>query len=467
MVYTVPGDELTAAKQLCGFTNWHRVRPDAIHNIITVEGVKSKNVIAILILLFKHESIDALLVDGLEDDDLTLVKYENYLRSQGRKKSFKSFIICPGRRDLVNMFLETQWEVWVAVLDFKDGNLTPITLPSSSGLPLDYDEIGKTGYSVVYKGTLWPSHYKGIEGEDGSKEDKKYQYYHRELVNLEQIRMIENVHLSKLLAYCEQAADGPQKLKRTTNVFIWALQQITGLTHALELIHQTGTRHGDLKPSNTLHFANGDDTNLGTLKIADFGVSRKHSVETGLRTKPTITSASTFTYKAAEAREPYKSWLSRSRKYDGWSLGCIMLEFVIWLLHDFADITSFKNQRKPRDSEYYRPIIGSDPDTKVIEDAMEVHPMVDEAVRGLEEHPWFKGTAIQSITKLARLDLLKIKPETRLGAGDMHRALQDILATAREDMSLFTEEVNEAHPVPLIFSQPAQNVTSQATYGQH
>jgi serine/threonine protein kinase len=171
--------------------------------------------------------------------------------------------------------------------------------------------------------------------KDGPKNDKD-RYFREEMANLKQTHMIMNEHLSKPLASCEQArciffpwagsgdladfweANGPLELKRTADVFIWALRQITGITHALELIHEEKIRHGDLKPSNILHFTD-DNTKLGTLKIADFGVSRKHERATGFRTMPTITKASTFTYEAPEAHEPYSKLLIRSRKYDCWS----------------------------------------------------------------------------------------------------------------------------------------------------
>ncbi|KAI8952095.1 kinase-like domain-containing protein [Xylaria longipes] len=512
--------ELKDAKEECPLTKQNHIRPDIIRNIITAESVKDElpptwgrwlipcwdweledkvqrasKVIAILVLLGRYDSIDALLKDGLVDDHLPLVKDGNCLRSQCGKKSFESFNTCRGYRDLADMFLETQWVVWAPILDFKAGNLTPIRLQPSSTLPFDYEVVATTTYSAVYKGTLWPSHYKGIKDKphgkfciaikqfkDGPKADKN-RHYREELANLKLIQMIEDEHLSKPLACCEQArsiffpwagggdlwdfweANGPQELKRTLDVFLWALRQITGLTHALELIHQAKTRHGDLKPSNILHFTDGN-TKLGTLKIADFGVSRTHKIETGLRKNPTITKASTFIYEAPEAHDSFKNLQSRSRKYDCWSMGCIMLEFVIWLLYDCKAISSCLIKRDPPDHAYYRPIAGPDPRNQAIEDAMEVHPVVNKAVREMENHIWFENTAVEAIVKLVKSGLLKIKPEERLGAGDTHKALQAILATAQKDLSPFTKEVDPALPVPPIFSQPAPKVSIQATYEQ-
>lgn len=511
-------EELKAAQADCLLTKWKHIRPDIIHKIITAETVKDElpptwgrrlipcwdwelehkvqrasKVIAILVLLDRHDYIDVLLKDGLIDDHLPLVKDGDCLRSQCGEKKFKSFDTCRGSGNFANMFLETQWAVWAPILDFKAGNLTPINLQPSSTLPFDYTLVDTTDYSTVYKGTLWPLHYKGIkvtphsevciaikQFKDGPIADKT-RHYREELANLKLIQMIEDEHLSKPLACCEQARsiffpwadggdlwgfwelNGPHELQRTPDTFLWVLQQITGLTQALELIHQAKTRHGDLKPSNILHFNYGT-TKLGTLKIADFGVSRTHRMETDLRETPTITKASTFMYEAPEAHNSFKDLQSRSRKYDCWSMGCIMLEFVIWLLYNRTAIISCLNQRDPPHHEYYRPIAGSDPKSQAIEDAMEGHPVVNRAVEEMEKHIWYENTAMEAIVKLVQSGLLKIKPEERLGASDTHKALQAILAAAQKDLSPFTKEVDPTLPVPLIFGQPAPKTSIQATY---
>lgn len=181
-------EELKAAQEGCPLTKCKRIRPDIIHKVITAESVKDElpltwgrrlfpcwdwelehrvqrasKVIAILVLLGRQDCIDALLSDGLIDDHLPLVKDGDCPRSQRGEKSFKSFNSCCGARDLADIFLETQWVVWAPILDFKAGDLTPIDLQPSSTLPLDYEKVDITDYSTVYKGTMWPLHYKGIK----------------------------------------------------------------------------------------------------------------------------------------------------------------------------------------------------------------------------------------------------------------------------------------------------------------
>ncbi|KAK5630878.1 hypothetical protein RRF57_006593 [Xylaria bambusicola] len=513
---------LEEAKEECPLTKREHIRPDIIRKIITVEAVKGElpttwgrwlfpcwdwdledkvqrtsRVIAIIGLLDRFDLIDTLLMDGLTDDHLPLVKdADNCLRSQCGKNIFKSFNTHRGNKNLAHKFLETQWMVWAPILDFKAGNLTSIPLQPSSTLPFDYERVAETTYSAVYKGTLWQLHHKGLSNNPGDEiciaikkfkdgpKDAKDRYYHDELKTLKQIQMIEDEHINKALACCDQTrciffpwasggdlwdfwdANGPQELKRTPDVFLWALEQITGLTHALTMIHRAETRHGDLKPSNILHF-NDDTTKLGTLKIADFGVSRMHKIETGLRNSPTITKASTFVYEAPEAHDYFKGRESRSRKYDCWSMGCIMLEFVIWLLYDCAAVSSCHDKRDPPDRSYYRLIPGPNPRKQAIEEAVEVHPMVDRAIGEMKHHVWFKNTAMEAITNLVKSDLLKIKAGERLGAGETYITLQTILAEAQKDTSAFSREIDPKLPVPRIFSTPAKQTSTQATYEQH
>jgi serine/threonine protein kinase len=134
-----------------------------------------------------------------------------------------------------------------------------------------------------------------------------------------------------------------------------ALVQLKGLADALEKLHNfsdgpydlatvpsneddavnqksrnDSIRHGDLKPENLLHFTN-SDTELGTLKIADMGLAKQHILRTVNRKYPTTTRYSTIQYQAPEAATTLQGGLSRL--YDLWSMGCIIFEFIIWLLH--------------------------------------------------------------------------------------------------------------------------------------
>lgn len=101
-------------------------------------------------------------------------------------------------------------------------------------------------------------------------------------------------------------------------------------------------RHGDLKPENILRFK-GAGTSLGTLKIADMGLAKRHVVATQDRSHLTSTRYGTIRY---EAPETVTALQGRSRLYDIWSMGCITLEFIIWILYGNDELNNFYNQVK-------------------------------------------------------------------------------------------------------------------------
>jgi len=152
---------------------------------------------------------------------------------------------------------------------------------------------------------------------------------------------------------------------------LWTLKQMTGIASGLFLIHtftvpyplsvpgagnvrlpkdvelsaQGGEefygRHGDIKPENILWFADGGiDYAKGVLQIADFGLGRFHGRDSRSGVNPdTVLSSPTYEPPELKLRQPV------SRAYDIWSLGCLYLEFVTWLLKGSAEIDGFSNFR--------------------------------------------------------------------------------------------------------------------------
>ncbi|KAJ3577070.1 hypothetical protein NPX13_g3500 [Xylaria arbuscula] len=109
------------------------------------------------------------------------------------------------------------------------------------------------------------------------------------------------------------------------------LEQLTGLMGALCLMHNEKFRHGDLKPENILIFHEDEhEGQIGTLKISDMGQAQCHQQQTCYRSQPTQTRIGTMRYEAPEAVISINK--PRSRLYDVWSMGCIFLEFIVWLL---------------------------------------------------------------------------------------------------------------------------------------
>ncbi|PVH91951.1 kinase-like protein [Periconia macrospinosa] len=129
----------------------------------------------------------------------------------------------------------------------------------------------------------------------------------------------------------------------------WVFSQLYGLAEAIKALHHSNKekalRHGDLKPENILCFENLEkEQNNGFLScilvVADVGSSRSHDNVTELRTNSTRTKIGTIKYKPPETELQPNEPLSR--RYDIWSLGCIYLEFMIWLLYGPGGFVQFR-----------------------------------------------------------------------------------------------------------------------------
>lgn len=141
---------------------------------------------------------------------------------------------------------------------------------------------------------------------------------------------------------------GSQKVRR------WAWDQILGLTNGLARLHEKNTRHGDVKPENILRFNDSSGSQLGPLVIADVGIAKYHAIETEARMnegKSTSTRSRTRRYAPPEIDFPDKDENGKvrvlSRRYDSWSLGCVLLEFIIWLNRGRNGLKDLDRLRNP------------------------------------------------------------------------------------------------------------------------
>lgn len=221
---------------------------------------------------------------------------------------------------------------------------------------------------------------------------------------------------------------------RTHQLAVWCLRQMLGLAEALEFLHnqiggQANFRHGDLKPGNILHFPTGG--RYGTLKIADFGISRIHELGTLQRQGPTMTRATTPSYEAPEAvfaKGP------RSRKYDIWSLGCIFLEFTIWFMRDWAAVENFSLARRSTPGgEVEFPHFYQESASKA-EGSTEVHPAVVDNILGLRRlAEGAEGTVFRDLLHIIEFKLLRIEVEDRVDAKTLCEQLTAVLNRLHRD----------------------------------
>ncbi|KAH6720081.1 putative ALK tyrosine kinase receptor [Leptodontidium sp. MPI-SDFR-AT-0119] len=122
------------------------------------------------------------------------------------------------------------------------------------------------------------------------------------------------------------------------------ISQLRGMADAVEMLHNpegtTHIRHGDIKPENILRFPGPDKRTIGTFKISDFGSAKRHAVVTCLRGKTVDGRWATKVYEPPESMTNKSG--ATSRLYDIWSMGCVTLEWIIWLLYGNNELTEFK-----------------------------------------------------------------------------------------------------------------------------
>lgn len=196
-------------------------------------------------------------------------------------------------------------------------------------------------------------------------------FYTKEQVTLEKMRDLNHSHLIKaVVAYRKGddrcfvfpwAQEGSlwdfwrnHSASLDEDLVSWAIGQMVGLSDGLRQLHysdilrandlgqlrHTGTRHGDIKPDNILCFVSGKKR---TLVLADVGLAKYHPDYTRDRTKATTTRHGSRIYEPPEMSTDREK-IVVSRKYDVWSLGCVFLEFTIWLLYGRSGLDLFHSK---------------------------------------------------------------------------------------------------------------------------
>jgi serine/threonine protein kinase len=257
------------------------------------------------------------------------------------------------------------------------------------------------------------------------------------------------------------------------NTVLWSIKQMFGITSALDCIHvfevkfdlnvsgkvrlQDGGaklilkageekfgRHGDIKPENILWFKDGD-----VLKLTDFGLGRFHGRDSRSHIDPRKISG-TLTY------EPPECSLARgvSRKYDIWSLGCLFLEFVTWLLKGAAKITEFANKRGLETG-----FINDDTFFTVFTD---INHQKDASVREGVIH-WVDDLhthkrctqLIHDLLDLVMGSMLKVDPDERQPAEQLKEEMEKLVQKAEESDIYLIEAAPRPLNTPIAASRPS------------
>jgi serine/threonine protein kinase len=135
----------------------------------------------------------------------------------------------------------------------------------------------------------------------------------------------------------------------------WVAEQCLGLAEGLHHIHdykyvcdptdvplKSHGFHGDIKPDNILRYRNwaGHEDPRGILQITDFGISSFHQTSTAVDIKARILG---HPYRPPESQLIV---MNTTQSLDIWTLGCLYLDFLSWLVEGPSAFDRFETMRE-------------------------------------------------------------------------------------------------------------------------
>ncbi|CZR63081.1 uncharacterized protein PAC_12978 [Phialocephala subalpina] len=386
----------------------------------------------------------------------------------------------------VEEFCRVQWWFLAPVFEFNPScRVDHYELEDERVLPYmnSDDKASKVegGFSEVWPVRIHPSHQRALKPQDDiyplvavkRLHSTNKDAFQAEVENLKAFNENKNEHIIELLAtYQHQGryhlvfpyADYNLRShwKRTPrpwltpDITLWTVEQMLGLTGAIACIHSSSFvrkpsttsashgllqvdtkeerfgRHGDIKPENILwsNDVNGDEK--GMLKITDFGLSQRHSQDSRSRVDPTTIGCSpTYAPPELALQQPV------SRSYDIWSLGCVFVECITWLLAgadaivDFALARGLKNGKAGVDENtfYQLKALRRTPGPIAV-----VKDSVISWIQQLRENSRCSAL-VHDLLDLVQFRVLVVEPALRITAQTLAKSLHDMLARGKVDVS--------------------------------
>ncbi|KAK0710366.1 hypothetical protein B0T21DRAFT_376483 [Apiosordaria backusii] len=375
----------------------------------TSSDISYRKTLAVLILANKHAQLEAFMDCNVHDSVLPLINkppedanYRLCFHDDLESKSLKCFE--GWTDDELNTFYERQW--WVSAPYFAGqgnhyqlNNRLPLPFrklpPNPDGKVIGPNEGGggHVTFIEIQEGHCDPSLHQPPNGphfalkklRDGATKAE----FDREVTILRRLsrRSDRKDHLVKLLFtmelqdplefylvfpratgdlnYLWKNVEPPKRggSEATTRLGRWVASQCHGVADALSHVHDMREEqvqqmdpptnssednssnygiHADIKPANLLWFKKGEDSQYaydGIIQLADFGISSVHHTESRSDAK---LGGHTKTYRPPELELPQ----SVSRSVDIWSLGCVFLEFISWMVLGKPTDEFAKDRRK-------------------------------------------------------------------------------------------------------------------------
>ncbi|KAF5008603.1 hypothetical protein FDECE_5137 [Fusarium decemcellulare] len=417
---------------------------------------------------------------------------------------------------MISRFSENQWKFLAPVLSTKQPNYD---LHLSSILPFTSkkDSHKQGAFSRVFKVKIHKGHYQDPEQEGDSppecfaikeirpttEEERKNveRNWESEAKALQKMNELKEKHIVRFITAFKRGNEGS---KDHYLMFEWAdggslrdvwidrdkehtkgaplvreaVQQLLGISKALCAAHDldgkgSSFRHGDLKPENILCFRNGNrSTTFGTLKIGDWGLAKHHNLATQLRTKQTSTRHGTLRYEPPEVAtglsqpDGHKSRLSRL--YDMWSMGCVILELIIWLQYGQDELLRFNVNVKGK-SIHDGPCYEIETDDNGRQTAKVHHVVIRWMDHMASEPACSPGTALGDLLTVVRDKLLVVQLPPQMGNSYINES-NDQPDGPSIHISPPTDNISLSTPSEHVVETPAIEVTpvaDQGTSGPH
>lgn len=257
------------------------------------------------------------------------------------------------------------------------------------------------------------------DSEQNSYHDSEQNSYHGSEQNSYHSSEQHSHHNSRPNSYYDPLGRNFQhrdtlKLLPTNN---WLWRGIVGVLKGLQKFHEYGkvrAAHLDLKPKNILISHNGD------LVIADCGLSRVVAAGESLTV---MGYAGTEGYSPPVPHTDPDTLPLLNEKYDTWSMACIMMEVMLFLLYGTDSVKCFRSKRTyisgGRNSDsFWEPLPGG-------RDAFRLKPVVEKKLQEVQDLSIHAGD--NSLTKLTILlrKMFSISPDERGTIGDCLNQLRN------------------------------------------